>query len=476
MRGQNSLYHNATLVTLLLGKNEAQDGRQNDSGSARPSKSDQTDQIEVQKDDIHIIERFKREQEFLQKKLARSENYRQRLENTKELNAALHHKIIQEVDAARREIQDKEAALSKSEEKYRRIVETTGEGFILMDQNLAITDVNNAYCRMLGYASEELLGKTPLDLATEEYKQFLTAKREDLLSRDYREFEGAVIAKDGREVPILVHSNILKDDHGKPIGQMAFVTDMTEHKKALALAAEVQKSLLPQTVPLISGLDIAGRNVSCDEIGGDYFDYLWSRENLEGPFRVVVGDITGHGVDAALLMTSARAFLRMRASQPGTISQVVTEMNRHLSRDVLETGRFMTLFFIVIDPDKGRIQWVRAGHDPAVIYDPTRDRFEELKGNGLALGVDEKFVYEENRKSGLNTGQIIAIGTDGIWETYRQDGEMFGKDRFREIIRKNAAASANEILNAVYSELNQFTEGLRFEDDITLVVVKVVNK
>jgi sigma-B regulation protein RsbU (phosphoserine phosphatase) len=146
-----------------------------------------------------------------------------------------------------------------------------------------------------------------------------------------------------------------KNDQGKLIGQMAFVTDMTQPKKALALAAEVQKSLLPQSKPLIKGLDIAGKNVSCDEIGGDYFDYLWRRENPDGPFSVVVGDITGHGVDAALLMTSARAFLRMRASQPGTISQVVTEMNRHLSRDVLETGRFMTLFYMMIDPKNDQI-------------------------------------------------------------------------------------------------------------------------
>jgi sigma-B regulation protein RsbU (phosphoserine phosphatase) len=92
----------------------------------------------------------------------------------------------------------------------------------------------------------------------------------------------------------------------------------------------------------------------------------------------------------------------------------------------------------------------------------------------LALGVDENFVYEEYQKIGLNTGQIIAIGTDGIWEAFNKDGEMFGKARFRDIIRKNAAASANEILKAVYSEVNQFTEGLRSEDDITLVVVKVL--
>ena len=363
--------------------------------------------------------------------------------------------------------------LRKSEEKFRRIVETAGEGFILMDEDLKIVDVNEAYCRLLGYTREEILGKTPLDLATEDFRQFMLTNRDTILGQEYREFEGSSVAKDGRHVPILVHGNTLRDDRGNIIGNMAFITDMTEHKKALALAGEVQKSLLPQKQPVVKGLDIAGKNISCDEIGGDYFDFLWRRDSQKGPFSVVVGDISGHGVDSALLMTTARAFLRMRASQPGTISEIITAMNRHLTRDVLETGRFMTLFYMTIDPEKGYIDWVRAGHDPALLYDPGRDEFEELKGSGVALGVNEGFDYEENYRRGLTEGQIIAIGTDGIWEAVNRQGEMFGKERFRNIIRKNANAAASDILNAVYSELSLFTRGQRSEDDITLVVIKI---
>jgi sigma-B regulation protein RsbU (phosphoserine phosphatase) len=375
------------------------------------------------------------------------------------------------VDITARKLAEDE--LRKSEEKFRRIVETAGEGFILMDEDLGIVDVNDAYCRLLGYTREELLGKTPLDLATEEFKQFMLTNRDTILGQEYRVFEGSSVAKDGRHVPILIHGNTLRDDEGNVIGNMAFVTDMTEHKKALALAGEVQKSLLPQGKPNVKGLDIAGKNVSCDEIGGDYFDFLWRRDSRKGPFSVVVGDISGHGVDSALLMTTARAFLRMRASQPGTLSEIITAMNRHLTRDVLESGSFMTLFYLTIDPEKKRIEWVRAGHDPAILYDPVRDEFEELKGSGVALGVIETFDYEENCRRSLVNGQIIAIGTDGIWESVNREGEMFGKQRFRNIIRKNAHAAAGDILNAVYNELNQYTRGQRFEDDITLVVIKI---
>ena len=375
------------------------------------------------------------------------------------------------VDITSRKMAEEE--VRKSEEKFRRIVETAGEGFILMDEDLKIIDVNEAYCRMLGFSREEILGKTPIELASEEFRQFMLVNREEILATEHREFEGTVVAKDGRHVPILVHGNTLRGDQGEVIGNMAFITDMTEHKKALALAGEVQKSLLPQSKPDVHGLDVAGRNVSCDEIGGDYFDFLWRRENPDGPFSVVVGDITGHGVDSALLMTSARAFLRMRASQPGSISEIVGAMNSHLTQDVLETGRFMTLFYLTVDPQKDRIDWVRAGHDPAILYDPQKDDFVELKGSGVALGVNDAFKYTENRHEGLTNEQIIAIGTDGIWEAFNKKGAMFGKKRFKEIIRQKSVAGADDILNAVYNEINRFIEGQKTEDDITLVIIKV---
>ncbi|MGD8392559.1 MAG: PAS domain S-box protein, partial [Desulfobacterales bacterium] len=151
------------------------------------------------------------------------------------------------VDITSRKLAEEE--VRKSEEKFRRIVETAGEGFILMDEDLTIIDVNEAYCRMLGYSREEILGKTPVDLASDDFKTFMLANREEILAKEYREFEGTVVAKDGRHVPILIHGNTLRDDQGEVIGNMAFVTDMTEHKKALALAGEVQKSLLPQSKP-----------------------------------------------------------------------------------------------------------------------------------------------------------------------------------------------------------------------------------
>ena len=368
-----------------------------------------------------------------------------------------------------------EEKLKKSEEKFRRIVETAGEGFVLMDEELRIVDVNNAYCKMIGYSRQELLGRYVLDLATDEFRSFMIANKEGYLAREQRDLEGEIVSKDHRVIPVIIHGSTLRDDNGKAIGNMAFVTDMTEHKKALTLAGEVQKSMLPTEMPDVRGLDIAGRNVSCDEIGGDYYDFIWRPDSAKKMFSIVVGDISGHGVDSALLMTTARAFLRMRASQPGSISEIVTAMNNHLAQDTLDTGKFMTLFCLTIDPEKQYLEWVRAGHDPALVYSPQQDSFEELKGSGIALGVTDGFQYMENRKTGLRNGQVIAIGTDGIWEAFNTAGEMFGKERYQKIIRDNSQKSAAEILDAVYRELNKFTLGKKSEDDITLVIVKLNN-
>ena len=126
----------------------------------------------------------------------------------------------------------------------------------------------------------------------------------------------SVVTKDGRPVPILIHGNNLRDDQGNIIGNMAFVTDMTAQKKALQLAAEVQKSLLPELPPVISGLDIAGKSLACDEVGGDYFDYLYRPYSNNTSVSLVIGDISGHGVDSALLMTSARLLGAVSQSLP----------------------------------------------------------------------------------------------------------------------------------------------------------------
>lgn len=380
-----------------------------------------------------------------------------------------HQGIIVDVH----ERKEAEEMLRRSEEKYRRIVDTAGEGFLLMDENLCIVDLNTAFAGMVGKKKEDLYGTNPFAQGTGEYRKYQEDCRKKSTGLDYREFECQVLYQDKRVVPVLVHANTLRSDNGEVIGNMAFITDMTQHKKALELAGEVQRGLLPDKPPIVPGVDIAGRNVPCDEVGGDYFDFLWDENGGNKRLSIVVGDITGHGVDAALLMSSARAFLRMRASQTGSPIEIVTAMNQHLTTDLSESGRFMTMFYLALDRQSEQLEWIRAGHDPALIYDPEQDSFEELMGPGLALGVIEDFEYEPQYRTGLKPGQVIIIGTDGIWESCNPSGEMFGRERLMETVRKTAGQDAQTILETVFQAHADFSEGLKTDDDLTLVVVKI---
>lgn len=367
-----------------------------------------------------------------------------------------------------------EENLRKSEEKHRRIVETAGEGFILMDESFQTIDINRAFARMVKRSRAELIGSRSLDLNLDQYSHFWSPEEKKHESLQFQVFECEVKTGDGSQVPVLVNASTLHSDSGGVIGYMAFVTDMTAQKKALQLAAEVQKGLLPEHPPVISGLDIAGKSLACDEVGGDYFDYLYRPHSGNQSVSLVIGDISGHGVDSALLMTSARACLRMRASQPGSVDELVTTLNENLTEDIGESGRFMTLFLLHIDREHQRLEWVRAGHDPALLYISQDSCFEELSGPGLALGIDKDYAYALQTRENLKPGQVITLMTDGIWEGCNTKGEMFGKDRLKEIVRGNSAVPAGGILNNILKEYNEFTIGVAREDDLTLMVVKIV--
>ena len=244
-------------------------------------------------------------------------------------------------------------------------------------------------------------------------------------------------------------------------------------RQSLHLAKEVQQALLPRKSPEVEGLDIAATIVYCDETGGDYYDFLDTRETHPGGFTVVIGDVSGHGIPSALMMATGRAFLRQRSSLPGDLADIVSDVNRQMTRDFEESGSFMTLFYLTIDASSKCLYWVRAGHDPAIFYDPATDTFEELRGAGVALGVNADGRYEQFQKTGLEKGQLIVLGSDGLWEARNPKGEMFGKEPIHQIIRQNPKVIAREVLTSSFNAFNAFLGGRAPEDDVTLVVIRI---
>ena len=266
-----------------------------------------------------------------------------------------------------------------------------------------------------------------------------------------------------------------KDEFGVIAGHTNSMIRGLRHRTklitALKLAEEVQQNLLPQKAPEHPGLELTGTSIYCDETGGDYYDFFKLPNSNLG---VVVADASDHGVGSALLMTTARAFMISGVPNFQGPAQLAGEINQFLTRDSSKTSRFMSMFFLEIDVPAKMLRWVRAGHEPAILYDPENSTFEHLSGQGLVLGVDEDYIYHEYEYKRWAPGSVLVVGTDGIHETCNTNGKMFGVDGLQETMAKHSAESAHAIQTAVVDRLNQFRGKADQQDDVTLVVVKLL--
>jgi sigma-B regulation protein RsbU (phosphoserine phosphatase) len=266
-----------------------------------------------------------------------------------------------------------------------------------------------------------------------------------------------------------------RDEFGVIAGYTNLMIEGLRHRTALLaslkVAEDVQKNLLPGAPPETDRLDIAGTSVYCDETGGDYYDYL---RLPGGRLGVAVADASDHGIGSALFMASVRGFIRNAAGAYESPASLAEAANRFLAVDSGETGRFMTLFFLEIDetPSTVYLRWIRAGQDPALMYDPGADDFRTLSGEGPALGVDEGVAYKNVKTALLPEGGVIVIATDGVFETEKSNGEMFGRKRLMQVVRSHRTESAERIMQHILSALDVHRQAGPRTDDVTLVVIR----
>lgn len=243
-------------------------------------------------------------------------------------------------------------------------------------------------------------------------------------------------------------------------------------RHSIGVAMEVQRKLLPQSPPSVAGLDIAGYSKYCDETGGDYYDFLAT--DAIGPNRlmIVVGDVMGHGVGSALVMAGARAVLRDRVADDGALATLLDRLNSLVGADT-RGSQFMTMAIGVVDAVERTYRFASAGHDPAIIYRVENGgRFDEVDEAGLPLGVTDDGMYAEFTVKDFQPGDLVLIGTDGIWEARSADGEEFGKDRIREVMASNANRPAADLAAELVARLHAFRGDAPVRDDITFVLIK----
>ena len=245
-------------------------------------------------------------------------------------------------------------------------------------------------------------------------------------------------------------------------------------KQSLELAREIQQHFLPKENLELEHFQVAGLCRYCDETGGDYYDLLDLTAVAPGRIGLVLGDVSGHGIPAAMLMISTGSILRNNAQRHGNdLSAAITELNRHLVINS-EPGKFMTLFYGLLDDHSKTLSWASAGHDPAIWYQAKSGKFTELENTGMPLGVMDDTQFEQAAPVTLCTGDIVIIGTDGIWEAHNASDQMYGKKRLIELISLHKDKSAGQIASLVVESVLEFCSDTVPADDITLLAIKCI--
>jgi sigma-B regulation protein RsbU (phosphoserine phosphatase) len=239
-------------------------------------------------------------------------------------------------------------------------------------------------------------------------------------------------------------------------------------ERELDIARGIQASFLPHSAPVVAGLDLAGVNLPYREVGGDYYDYIRIVEHQLG---LAIGDVSGKGIAAALLMAAFRASLLAEIRNHYAIRRILQKVNRLLYEST-EPGKFVTAFYGVLDAKNRVFTFSNAGHNPPLLLHAD-GRAEWLTEGGLPLGVLEDAQYEE-RPVPLALGDVLVLYTDGVTEATNASEEQYGVKRFETLVRRLADRPAETILDAVREDVESFTGERHLNDDLTMVVARIV--
>jgi sigma-B regulation protein RsbU (phosphoserine phosphatase) len=271
---------------------------------------------------------------------------------------------------------------------------------------------------------------------------------------------------------VIVHNLINEKKIQKEKEQLE--REMARKDAELAIAAEIQQSFLPGVIPQIEGFEIAGTNIPAKGVGGDFFDVV--------PFEIIpfnkkcmgvmIADVSGKGVPAALFMALSRIVIRVSATMFSNVAEAISFANPIISRDS-QTGMFVTVFYGVLDNEKHTLSYVNAGHNPPLIFRAGSDEPEELPATGIAMGALEDAPYEQGEVS-VNAGDILILYTDGVTEAVNDENEMFEIPRRISTVLANRDRSAKEMIQAIIGAVNTFSQKQPQYDDITLMIVRVL--
>lgn len=266
---------------------------------------------------------------------------------------------------------------------------------------------------------------------------------------------------------------------GKPINQLPeYVPDYINElkkderiKQELQIARKVQKSFLPEKMPLSNGMEFAAMCTPALETGGDYYDFIEINENQ---LAVAIGDVSGKGIEAAFYMTFTKGVLHALCSDSVSTIDTLSKINDLFTKNA-RRGTFISLIFGILDSKEGSFRFSRGGHNPLLHFSAKKGVLKEYRPSGIGLGMAGEGLFRKNMKESvikLEAGDLLVLFTDGIVEATNSRGDFYGDERLHRTVKRYSKLSANKIVSEISKDLYEFGEGSDLHDDMTAIVIK----
>jgi sigma-B regulation protein RsbU (phosphoserine phosphatase) len=362
-------------------------------------------------------------------------------------------------------------------------LEAAANAIVITDSEGVVLWVNQAFTRMTGYPIEEAVHRDMSFLKSDLHDpRFYQDLREAITAG--RVWQGEMInrRRDGVLYPEEQTITPVTDERGHIKHFICIKQDITERKlaerallenasmvKEMEIAKQIQLSLLPPAPPTMAGIDCAGICVPATHIGGDYYDIFVHGEELD----MVIADVSGHSVGAALIMVETRSVLRAQIESLRRPAEIVSALNELLHEDLSRAELFITMTYLSCDTATRRLSYTNAGHPPALLFRPSSASFLELDTEGMVLGVQRGVEFDELTLQ-IESGDLLLLYTDGIIEAEGRAGELFGTQRLREVIVRQHRKPASGVISSVLDAVRAYTGATSFKDDISMLLLKFI--
>ena len=334
----------------------------------------------------------------------------------------------------------------RQEETAQSLDQTVAEGFISC-AHIPILREGEPVIAVLSLLSKSIAG-----LFTREFIELLSNLAGQLAQAItiVHEVEAKQVERNQKEAALLQTAKITRD---------------------MEIAQQIQRSFLPDSAPIIAGMDLAGRCISAAHVGGDYYDFILRTDRI---VDIVIADVSGHSVGAALVMSEVRTLLRSEAKSLRNPHAILENLNIQLYDDLTRSELFITMFYAKFDVNTGELSYSNAGHNNPVLQRASDDTLcQELDTEGLILGVKKDVLFEE-RSVTLVSGDVLLFYTDGLTEACDKNGNMFGTAGVYRHLKTCLLMSAENIIDSFFDTIHDFVGSQNLQDDISLVVVKIL--